>query len=244
MRCSFVSDLHLDSTTPERIEAFRRFIRHESDRCDELYLLGDLTEAWVGDDDDSAFADLLRAELIFASARCRVQLMHGNRDFLIGERFANACAITLIDDPWVIERNGKRLLLCHGDAFCTADLAYQQTRAVLRSGLWRDDVLARSLEDRRALAISMRAQSRATNANKPANIMDAVETAVSHARDFHHADVIVHGHTHRPGIHPIDAGDRARIRYVLGDWDRCGWVLRFEDDFSLLRFPLAGRCEI
>lgn len=245
MRSSFISDLHLDSATPQRNEAFQRFLRAESGQCDELYILGDLTEAWVGDDDDSPFADLLRTEFENAAARCRIHLMHGNRDFLIGEVFARACAVNLIPDPCVIERGGQRILLCHGDSLCADDLPYQQTRATLRSHEWQSDILARSLADRRELANSLRAQSRATNANKPANIMDVSAEAVGHAQRLHCADAIVHGHTHRPGIHTItDDSRRLGIRYVLGDWDRCGWVLRLERDFTLLRFPLAGRCEI
>jgi UDP-2,3-diacylglucosamine hydrolase len=244
VRCSFVSDLHLDSTTPERLEAFRRFLRWESLRCDELYVLGDLTEAWVGDDDDSSFADLLRAELTSATAHCRLYLMHGNRDFLIGERFARACRVELIDDPCAIERNGKRLLLCHGDTLCTDDVPYQQTRAVLRSRSWQVDVLAKPLQERRALANSMRAQSRAANANKPQNIMDANDAAIVRALALHEADAVVHGHTHRPGIHRIEVPGRSGVRYVLGDWDRCGWLLRFDGEFRLMRFPLVGHCEI
>ena len=245
MRCSFISDLHLDSATPQRSAAFQRFLRAESAYCDELYILGDLTEVWVGDDDDSPFVDLIRTELKSAAARCRIHLMHGNRDFLIGEAFASACAINLIPDPFVIERTNQRILLCHGDSFCTDDLPYQQTRATLRSQRWQSEILAKSLADRRALANSLRAQSRAANANKPDNIMDVSQEAVGHAQRLHEADAIVHGHTHRPGIHAIgDASHRRAVRYVLGDWDRCGWVLRLEDDFTLLRFPLAGRCEI
>lgn len=244
MKCSFISDLHLDSATPQRNEAFQRFLRAESARCDELYILGDLTEAWVGDDDDSPFADLLRTGLKDAADRCRIHLMHGNRDFLIGKAFAHACAINLIPDPWVIERSDQRIVLCHGDSLCTDDLAYQQTRAMLRSQKWQSDTLARSLADRRVLADSLRAQSRATNANKPDNIMDASADAVGEVQRLHRADAIVHGHTHRPGIHAIGDSHRRGVRYVLGDWDRCGWVLRLEDDFTLLRFPLAGRCEI
>lgn len=245
MRCSFISDLHLDSATPQRIKAFQQFLRAESARSDEIYILGDLTEAWVGDDDDSTFAGLLRTELKNAGMRCRTYFMHGNRDFLIGAAFARACAIELIGDPTVIERAGQRILLCHGDSLCTDDHAYQRTRAVLRSQKWQRDVLARPLAERRALAHSMRAQSRATNANKPDNIMDVSQDAVGHAQALHRVDAIIHGHTHRPGIHPIgDASQQRGVRYVLGDWDRCGWVLRLEKEFTLLRFPLVGRCEI
>jgi UDP-2,3-diacylglucosamine hydrolase len=230
---------------PQRNESFQRFLRAETANCDELYILGDLTEAWIGDDDESPFAEFLRTELKIAAASCRVHLMHGNRDFLIGKTFASACAINLVPDPLVIERSNQRILLCHGDSLCTDDLAYQQTRTLLRSRDWQSDILARPLADRRALADSLRTQSRSTNANKPANIMDVSADAVGRALRLHHADAIVHGHTHRPGIHAIgEASHPQGIRYVLGDWDRCGWVLRLEDDFTLLRFPLVGRCEI
>ncbi len=241
MRCSFVSDLHLDPSRPDVLEAFRNFLRYESAHCDELFILGDLTEVWVGDDDDSPFADALRANLRLAGSQCHVYLMHGNRDFLIGPTFGNACGLELIADPYVVERNNKRLLLCHGDSLCADDLAYQQTRAVLRSRTWQDNVLGRSLADRRALAESMRSESRATNANKAANIMDATEDAIAEALSTHRADIVVHGHTHRPGIH-TNAHGRV-TRYVLGDWERCGWVLRFEREFSLLRIPRGGRAE-
>ena len=240
MRCSFVSDLHLDATTPERNDAFRRFLACESVRCDELYLLGDLTEVWVGDDDDSPFVDSLARDLRAASAHCRVHLMHGNRDFLIGHAFATRSGVRLIGDPYVIERNGMRVLLCHGDALCTGDVEYQRLRSVLRSPEWQADVLSRPLPDRRALAATLRDRSRASNANKPDNIMDAVQNAIECAWREHEVDAIVHGHTHRPGIHAsIDAAHR---RYVLGDWDRCGWLLRFDGTFTLQRFGLAHRC--
>lgn len=241
MKCSFISDLHLDSTTPERVDAFARFLRRESSRCDELYLLGDLTEVWIGDDDDSPFAQALKVELAAAAANCRIRLMHGNRDFLIGDEFARSSRVELIDDPFVIDRNGQRLLLCHGDALCVDDVAYQRTRSVLRSQAWQTDVKAKPLAERRKLADAMRAQSRAANANKPSNIMDVAESAVADIVSQHEAAALIHGHTHRPGIHAIG---KAATRYVLGDWNRCGWLLRFDGSFSLLRFPLAGHCEI
>jgi UDP-2,3-diacylglucosamine hydrolase len=231
----------LDAAVPERVDAFYRFLRHESSHCDELYLLGDLTETWIGDDDDSSLAEALEAELRDAGRRCRIRLMHGNRDFLIGDVFAHACGVELIDDPFVIERNGARLLLCHGDSLCTDDVPYQHTRAVLRSRAWQDDVRSKPLSERRLLSNAMRVQSRAANANKPSNIMDAADGAIFDLVSRSAADVIVHGHTHRPGIHAVGG---KTVRYVLGDWNRCGWLLRFDGSFSLLCFPLAGRCEI
>lgn len=243
MRCSFIADLHLDPTTPVRNDAFRTMLRRESARCDELYVLGDLTEAWIGDDDDCAFAELVRNELKNAGTQCRVHLMHGNRDFLIGYQFARTCGVSLIEDPCVIERNGKRIVLCHGDTLCTDDLAYQQMRSLVRAPSWREDTLARSLADRRTLAALMRFQSRASNANKSAEIMDVAEVAVAQSLQLHRADVMIHGHTHRPGIHQIAAADRHQTRYVLGDWEHCGWLLRFDGEFNMFRFPLEGHCE-
>jgi len=241
VKCSFISDLHLDADTPARNDAFAAFLAREARRCEELYILGDLTEVWVGDDDASAFAEALCEQLLDASKTCRVYLMHGNRDFLIGEPFAKRCGIQLLADPHVIERNGRRLLLCHGDSLCTDDVAYQRVRATLRSNQWRRDVLAKSIDERRRLAASMRAQSRASNANKPSQIMDVAPRAVARIVHDHSVDAIAHGHTHRPAIHRSVDGP---TRYVLGDWDRCGWVLRFDGAFTLQRFPLERRCEI
>jgi UDP-2,3-diacylglucosamine hydrolase len=241
VKCSFISDLHLDSAIPERVEAFNRFLRHEVSRCDELYLLGDLTEVWIGDDDDSPFAEALATELLDAAKRCRIRLMHGNRDFLIGGAFARSTGVELIDDPFMIERNGQRLLLCHGDALCVDDVAYQHTREMLRSNAWQDEVKAKPLAERRSMAAAMRTKSRNANANKPSNIMDVADRAVAAAVSLHRATALIHGHTHRPGIHTI--GTVAK-RYVLGDWNRCGWVLRFDGKFTLSRFPLAGHYEI
>jgi len=239
VRCSFISDLHLDADTPERNDAFARFLKDESSHCDELYILGDLTEVWVGDDDDSAFAESLRRSLADASARCRVFLQHGNRDFLIGDAFARRCGLEVLPDIHVIARDGKRVLLCHGDTLCTDDVAYQRTRAVLRSSTWQRNVLSKSIDERRSLAASMRAQSRATTATKPSQSMDAAPDAIERLAREHAIDAIVHGHTHRPAVHrsgPVS-------RYVLGDWNRCGWVLRFDGAFTLQRFALARRCE-
>ena len=241
MRCSFVSDLHLDADTPARNDAFVHFLARESRSCDELYILGDLTDVWVGDDDDSAFATMLRQRLSDACDGCRVYLMHGNRDFLIGQAFADRCGIELIGDPHLIERNGRRLLLCHGDSLCTDDVAYQRVRATLRSAEWQRDVLSKSITERRSLAASMRVQSRASNANKPSQIMDVARDAVDRTARDRAADAIVHGHTHRPAIHRSGNGP---ARYVLGNWERCGWVLRFDGAFTLLCFPLERRCEI
>ena len=203
---------------------------------DAVYVLGDLAEVWVGDDDNGPAATALRETLAAAAARCAVFVMRGNRDFLLGERFAAETGVTLLADPSVVDVDGDPVLLAHGDAYCTRDVAYQRVRAELRSAAWQADVLARSLDERRALAARMRAESVAAGANKAEGIMDVTPAAVEAALVAADAPLLVHGHTHRPGIHRM-AGGRRRI--VLGDWQRCGWQLALrKGDAELTCFAL------
>ena len=228
----FVSDLHLCEPEDAAFRGFDRLLAHAAERMDEIYLLGDLCEVWVGDDDDGPLARALVSVLVRTTRQSRVFVMAGNRDFLFGHRFARESGVCLVPDPLLLNDG---ILLAHGDAFCTDDVAYQQTRRVLRSDDWQRDVLAKPLAERRALAAGMRAQSRATNANKAENIMDISARTVDQVMADHGARVLVHGHTHRPGIHVHTWGRR----YVLGAWERCGWRLEEEDgSFELICFPL------
>ena len=237
MSALFVSDLHIDDTRPRVLAGLRRLIDAEAHRFDALYVLGDLAEAWVGDDDDGPTAAALRETLRAAAERTALHVMHGNRDFLLGERFAADTGAALIDDPAVIDVDGERVLVAHGDAYCTGDAEYQRMRALLRSPEWRAGVLAKTLSQRRALAAELRAQSVAANQHKAEGIMDAAPEAVEAALDEARVKLLVHGHTHRPGIHDHGAGRR---RIVLGDWDRCGWKLTLRDgDAALSCFALA-----
>lgn len=226
----FVSDLHLDADTSDLNVAFFDLLIRERAQCEEIYILGDLTEVWVGDDDGSVFARDLAAALRGAAEHCRVYLMHGNRDFLIGERFCRATGVELISDPHVVSIGAKRAVLCHGDSLCTDDTRYQTLRGVLRSAQWQADILARSLTVRRQIADELRVQSRSANANKPANIMDVAEAAVTDLARSSGADLLIHGHTHRPGVHRSTIDGRTLTRYVLGQWQRCGWLLRARQD--------------
>jgi len=235
----FVSDLHLETPESLQFQAFSRLLDRESRRVDEIFLLGDLCEVWIGDDDDSPLARSLIEILAAASARTRLYAMAGNRDFLFGKSFETSTGCRLLPDPFRLE-NGT--LLSHGDAFCTDDLDYQKLRGVLRSPAWQQDVLRRPLQERRAMAATMRTQSKATNANKPENIMDVSTAELSRVMAEHEASVLIHGHTHRPGIHLHPWGRR----YVLGAWARCGWAIKedLSGGLSLRCFPLASRCEI
>ena len=236
MSALFISDLHIDATRPAVLAGLRRLIDTEAPCVDSLYILGDLVEVWVGDDDDGPVATSIRETLSAASDHCAVYVMHGNRDFLIGTQLAEQTGATLIDDPSVVEVDNQRVLLAHGDAYCTRDVEYQRLRALFRSPTWQNEVLSSTLEERRALAASLRAKSVAANENKAANIMDVTPSSVRQAMDDAAVSLMVHGHTHRPGIH--DLGD-GRRRIVLGDWNRCGWKLRLDrGDANLSCFPL------
>ena len=236
MTALFISDLHIDETRPAVLAGLRRLVDAEAPCVDALYILGDLVEVWVGDDDDGPVATSIRETLTAAAHHCAVYVMHGNRDFLIGAEFAKQTGATLIDDPSVVDIDNQRVLLAHGDAYCTADVEYQRLRTLFRSSTWQSEVLSSTLEERRALAASLRAKSIAANENKAANIMDVTPSSILQAMDDAAVSLMVHGHTHRPGIH--DLGD-GRRRLVLGDWNRCGWKLQLNrGDADLSCFPL------
>jgi len=234
----FISDLHLDEPTSSAFQRFGELLDAESARQDEIFLLGDVVEMWIGDDDDSPCAHSLRALLVAATARCRVMLMHGNRDFLFGARFASATGVELIDDPYVTEDG---LMLSHGDALCVDDIEYQAMRATLRGEPWQREILEKSLDERKAFGQALRAQSRASNANKPGNIMDVNRSATDAQMAASSAHALIHGHTHRPGVHH----EKSYTRIVTGAWERCGWLCRQRDtDLQLECFSLARRYEI
>ena len=238
MSALFISDLHIDETRPDVLAGLQRLVEQEAPTVDALYILGDLVEVWVGDDDDGPVATAVRATLATASRHCAVYVMHGNRDFLIGPKFAADTGTTLIDDPTIVELDDQRVLLAHGDAYCTRDVEYQRVRELFRSRAWQTQVLASSLEERRALAASLRARSIAANENKAANIMDVTPSTIDRALDEAAATLMVHGHTHRPGIHDLGNGRR---RLVLGDWDRCAWKLRLvQGEADLSCFSLTA----
>ena len=240
MAALFISDLHIDATRPRVLTGLQRVLATVRDDIDAVYILGDLVEVWVGDDDDDPTAAAIRDTLGRAAKHLAVHVMHGNRDFLFGSRFAAETGVTLLGDPAVIEVDGERMLIAHGDAYCTRDLAYQRAREQLRSKAWQAGVLAMSLTDRRALAAGLRARSIAANENKAANIMDVTPQAIEAAMDEADVKLMVHGHTHRPGIHPLARGRR---RIVLGDWDRCGWKLTYasgDAELSCFALPWAG----
>ncbi|MCL4106575.1 UNVERIFIED_CONTAM: hypothetical protein GTU68_009709, partial [Idotea baltica] len=232
----FISDLHLDPGRPHITRAFAEFLERNQS-CDRLYILGDLVESWIGDDDDSAFihelADLL---LTFTKAGPQLFLMHGNRDFLIGLTFCQRVGAQLINDPTVIDLYGKPTLLMHGDSLCTDDIDYQAFRVTARSEQWQVAFLDHSLAERRAIAEQLRTKSRESNSNKAQDIMDVNADAVVEALKSYGVQQLIHGHTHRPNRHHYECG----TRWVLGDWYDTGWVISsFDGNLTLTDFKIS-----
>lgn len=242
----FVSDLHLQESLPRTTEKFLAFLQRDALRSRQLYLLGDIFEAWAGDDDiDSPCNRLVTDALRHVSlAGVEVFWMAGNRDFLAGERFARTAGLTLLPDPHVVTIAGLRIALAHGDAQCTDDHAYLAFRAQVRNPSWQADFLAQPLPQRKKIIEDLRTGSREANRNKPAEIMDVNQSAIDALFDATGTDILIHGHTHRPARHESNG----KVRYVLPDWDcddsslaqaRGGW-LGIGRDGVIRRFDVDG----
>lgn len=227
MTTLFISDLHLDQSRPQITRQFITFVREEAVHARALYILGDLFEAWIGDDALDATADdvaLVLGELHAARVPCFY--LHGNRDFLLGDAWARRARITLLPDPSVIEIEGERVLLMHGDTLCIDDRAYQDFRRLVHDPAWQRGFLARPLEERLAFAQQARAQSRQHAQHVDEAITDVHADAVQHAMTHARVRRLVHGHTHRPAIHRTERDGASSERIVLGDWYEQGSVLR------------------
>ncbi|HEX5360047.1 MAG TPA: UDP-2,3-diacylglucosamine diphosphatase [Fluviicoccus sp.] len=215
----FISDLHLSPDLPRVTAGFMALVDHLEGNAEALYVLGDLFEAWVGDDNLSDY----NRRIIEAFARLGVRgtavyFLHGNRDFLIGDEFVKSCRGFLLPERQVIQCYGYQVLVEHGDALCTLDEKYQTFRAQSRHPLWQQGMLAKPLGERVQIAEQWRAQSRLHNSNKPENIMDVTPQAVIDTMLSSQVSLMVHGHTHRPQQHEVDLGNRMGQRLVLGDW--------------------------
>lgn len=229
MTTLFISDLHLEAERPEIGEQFLGFLEGEALGGDALYILGDLFESWVGDDDPSPYyADMKAAIRRLSDSGQTVYFMHGNRDFAIGERFAEETGVKLLADPLKLDLYGTSALLSHGDALCTDDVEYQQFRAMTRNPEWLSMMLQKTLEERLAFAAQARQQSIAHGAIA-ADIMDVNQEAVEQTIREYGVDILLHGHTHRPAVHNVDLGNRAAQRIVLGDWYEQGSVVRWDE---------------
>ncbi len=230
----FISDLHLDPERPEHLEALKTLLAEHAGKADALYVLGDLFEAWIGDDDDTPFnREAISAFRQFADSGSKLYFMHGNRDFLLGEDFAAACGGSLLDEGTVVDLYGTTVQLMHGDSLCTLDTEYQQFRAMARSPQWQQGMLSQPLEQRRMIAQGMRMQSQGNNANKAENIMDVTPEEVVKSMQAAGVQHLIHGHTHRPDVHDIALSDGTGKRWVLGDWGKLGWQIVADSERGL-----------
>lgn len=233
----FISDLHLSQAQPELTRLFLDFLQQLARGADRLYILGDLFDAWIGDD---ALDDCARAVIQgLSDPGCQVFIQRGNRDFLLGDAFAAASRAQLLGDTEVIELLGKRHLLMHGDLLCSEDTDYQKARAILHNPVFIADFLARPIPERMALAKGYRQQSLDAISGKASEIMDVTEHSVLEYLDRFQAEGLIHGHTHRPGLSALPP-DGQRQRYCLGDWGLSGTQYLHaspEQGLRLLTFP-------
>ena len=232
MTTLFISDLHLDGTRPDISAQFLEFLEREGRRAQALYILGDLFEAWIGDDDPDPDKRRVIAGLrAVTDAGVKSFLIHGNRDFLIGKRFCRETGVQLLADGTVIDVYGRRVLLMHGDLLCIDDHAYQRLRRIVRNPLVQFVMRRLTLRQRQRLAERMRAGSKEHIASMDIaapEIMDVNEDEVRRTFARYGVDCIIHGHTHRPAIHEMQIDGHPAVRIVLGDWYEQGSVLRWD----------------
>lgn len=231
MATLFISDLHLSGERPETIRLFLDFLAGEARQAEALYILGDLFEAWLGDDvilpEYQPVLDALRR---LSDSGIAIQVMHGNRDFLLGERFAALTGCRLVDDPQVIDLYGTPTLLMHGDLLCSDDHAYQALRVQLRDPQWIADFLSKSPQERVAFAQQLRERSRKETGEKNETIMDVNPDTVEQYLHQYQVTRLIHGHTHRPASHTHMLQGTSATRYVLPDWHEFGGMLRCDAD--------------
>ena len=232
MKLGFISDLHLSENTPSVTEGFFKFLKTAAQELSHLYILGDLFEAWVGDDDNSELATGVMQKLNHATRNgLEIFFIHGNRDFLCGQKFAEQSNLTLLPDPYFLNFFDQKIALSHGDSFCTEDLEYIKFKKEVRSQKWQQEFLQKPLNERLKIASNMRDASQKNNSNKDIAIMDVTPTAIQDFFAEHRIDLLIHGHTHRPNTHQINSG----TRIVLGDWHKTGWCLMLDEQQQELK---------
>ena len=232
----FISDLHLSPNTPKLTALLKQLLSDWEKDAEALYILGDLFEAWAGDDQmDNPFVEEVVTLLKNASQHYKIYFIHGNRDFLIGADFAAATGITLLEDNTLIDLYGQKILIAHGDALCTDDTQYQQFRNMVRNPAWQQQFLSLPIEERLAQVAEARSKSNADKKYKSVAIMDVNADAVDTLMRSNNYAVMIHGHTHRPAVHEWTLDDNACERWVLPDWsgeeggfmrtDSSGWEM-------------------
>jgi len=239
MSVLFISDLHLAPERPAVTRAFLSFLSDRAANAESLYILGDLFEAWIGDDDPSAMAGEVQDALRnLSDSGVNLFIQQGNRDFLLGKRFIKRCGAVMLGDEHIVEYAGHRALVMHGDSLCTDDIDYQRFRRKARNPIYKWCLSHLPLKRRQKLATDWRAKSMAANSNKASAIMDVNAQAVATVMGNHGVEVLIHGHTHRPNRHVLACGERI----VLGDWHDLGWVLCLDGSgYNLESFVISSQ---
>jgi UDP-2,3-diacylglucosamine hydrolase len=242
MNTLFIADLHLHPSRPQITRAFFEFLQNRTINIQALYILGDFFDAWIGDDEDAPLAQEVASQLYALSQKkIAIYLMHGNRDFLLGNSYAQRAGAQLINEGTVIDLYGCPTLLLHGDNLCTQDQDYMAFRQQVRSPEWQAQILAQPLASRRALAAQLREQSQAINSMKAENIMDVTPDEVIRVMRQAGVTRLIHGHTHRPARHILQIDNQSAERIVLGDWHDYAWCLTASaDGLSLDKWPIEA----
>jgi UDP-2,3-diacylglucosamine hydrolase len=224
-----ISDLHLEEQRPDITRAFLQFLQQRATACEALYILGDFFEVWIGDDAISPYQQSIASSLrTLSDSGTRIYLMHGNRDFMLGQTFCRQAGCTLLKDPCVVNLQGEAVLLMHGDSLCTTDLAYMRLRKVLRNPLTLWLLRHLPLAKRQQLARKLRNESQVQTRQKAASITDITPAEIPRIMAKYGVRTLIHGHTHRPNTHTLEVNGQAAQRIVLGDWDQQGWALQVD----------------
>ncbi|EIQ77457.1 UDP-2,3-diacylglucosamine hydrolase [Shigella flexneri 1235-66] len=239
MATLFIADLHLCTEEPAITAGFLRFLADDARKADALYILGDLFEAWIGDDDPNPLhREMAAAIKALTDSGVPCFFIHGNRDFLIGKRFARESGMTLLPQEKVLNLYGRNVLIMHGDTLCTDDTGYQAFRAKVHQPWLQKLFLSLPLFIRQRIAAKMRAGSKAANSSKSLEIMDVNPQAVINEMEKHQVQWLIHGHTHRPAVHELTANAQPAFRVVLGAWHTEGSMIKVTpDDVELIAFP-------
>jgi len=240
MAIYFISDLHLEPTQKAITDGFLSFLGSLND-AEELYILGDFFEVWMGDDYSNEYIEIINQALQHCAEKgTKIYFMHGNRDFLIGQTWCDKASCALLEESKLITLGNESILLMHGDSLCTDDVEYMKARLVLRSPQWQQQFLAQSIPERIEFAKKVRSESKESQKGKSYDIMDVNQIAVDAALSAANCDTLIHGHTHRPNIHDWTFEGLNRTRYVLGDWGDKGWFIKWQagEELKLESFDL------
>lgn len=226
MTSLFISDLHLTPKHPEITAIFLKFLQTQAKQAENLYILGDFFEAWVGDDDDDEFnVSIVKALKQLSDEGVKIYFMHGNRDFLVGKQFAKATGCELLPDPCVIELYGEKILLMHGDLLCTLDKNYQKARRIFHNKLVQKAFLLSPLWLRKKIARKIRNRLERRPNITDTTIFDVTPEEIPKIMNQHKIKTLIHGHTHEPGIHILFKKELSLTRYTLSDWEKQGNML-------------------